>query len=156
MRYILLLLITMSILSCSTTKQKIDVSKSETLSTKINTEDSSILVRVISDKINTSLNFSDFSKIKITYYTEKKDTTGNQIIDRIEERENNIIAHSKSDQKIIDSTNVKNNTKTNYQEDKKITLITKTKTKTKASPLIYITLIVAAVVLVAVIVRVSK
>ncbi|MPM65655.1 hypothetical protein SDC9_112552 [bioreactor metagenome] len=156
MRYILLLIITMSILSCSTTKQKIDVSTSETTSTKINTEDSSLLVRVVSDKINTSLNFSDFSKIKITYYSEKKDTTGNQIIDRIEERENNIIAHSKSDQKIIDSTNVKNNTKTNYQEDKKITLITKTKTKTKASPLIYITLIVAAVVLVAVIVRVSK
>lgn len=156
MRYIVLLLITMSILSCSTTKQKIDVSTSEITSTKINKEDSSLLVRVVSDKINTSLNFSDFSKIKITYYSEKKDTTGNQIIDRIEERENNIIAHSKSDQKIIDSTNVKNNTKTNYQEDKKITTITKTKTKKKASLLIYITLIVAAVVLVAVIVRVSK
>jgi len=156
MRYILLLIITMSILSCSTTKQKIDVSTSETTSTKINTEESSILVRVISDKINTSLNLSDFSKIKITYYTDKKDTTGNQIIDRIEERENNIIAQSNSDQKIIDSTNLNNNTKTNYQEDKKITIITKTKTKQKASPLIYITLIVAAVVIVAVIVRVSK
>lgn len=156
MKYILLLLITMSILSCSTTKQKIDISKSEIISTKINKEDSSLLVRVVSDKINTSLNFSDFSKIKITYYSEKKDTTGNQIIDRIEERENNITAHSISDQKIIDSIIVKNNAKTNYEEDKKITLITKTKTKKKASPLIYITLIVAAVVLVAVIVRVSK
>lgn len=156
MRYILLLLITMSILSCSTTKQKIDVSTSETTSTKINTEDSSLLVRVVSDKINNSLNFSDFSKIKITYYTEKKDTTGNQIIDRIEERENSITAHSISDQKIIDSIIVKNNAKTNYEEDKKITTIIKTKTKKKASPLIYITLIVAAVVLVAVIVRVSK
>ena len=156
MRYILLLLITMSILSCSTTKHKIDVSKSEIISTKINKEDSSLLVRVVSDKINNSLNFSDFSKIKITYYTEKKDTTGNQIIDRIEERENNIIAQSNSDQMIIDSTNLKNNTNTNYQEDKKITTITKTKTKKKASLLIYITLIVAAVVLVAVIVRVSK
>lgn len=156
MRYILLLLITMSILSCSTTKQKIDVSTSEITSTKINKEDSSLLVRVASDKINTSLNLSDFSKIKITYYTDKKDTTGNQIIDRIEERENNIIAQSNSDQMIIDSTNVKNNTNTNYQEDRKITTIAKTKTKKKASLLIYITLIVAAVVLVAVIVRVSK
>lgn len=156
MRYILLLLISMSILSCSTTKQKIDVSTSEITSTKIKKEDSSLLVRVVSDKINTSLNFSDFSKIKITYYSDKKDTSGNQIIDRVEERENNITVQSNSDQMIIDRTNVKNNTKTNYQEDKKITTITKTKTQKKASPLIYITLIVAAVVLVAVIVRVSK
>ena len=147
MRYILLLLITMSILSCSTTKQKIDISKSEIISTKINKEDSSLLVRVVSDKINTSLNFSDFSKIKITYYSEKKDTTGNQIIDRIEERENNIIAHSKSDQKIIDSTNVKNNTKTNYQEDLKITTITKTKTKKKTPSYILIAIPLIIIVL---------
>jgi aspartyl-tRNA synthetase len=146
----------MSILSCSTTKQKIDVSTSETTSTKINKEDSTLLVRVVSDKINTSLNVSDFSKIKITYYSDKKDTSGNQIIDRIEERENNIIAQSVSDQKIIDSTRVKNNTKTNYQEDKKITTIAKTKTKKKPSPLIYFISIFAAAILIALIVRVSK
>lgn len=131
MRYLLLLIITISILSCSTTKQKIDISTSEITRTKINKEDSSLLVNVVSDNINTSLNFSDFSKIKITYYSDKKDTSGNQIIDRIEERENNIIAHSNSDQKIIDSTSVKTKTHTNYQEDKTSTTITKTKTKKK-------------------------
>lgn len=154
---ILFILVTILFLSCATTKQKIEASTEEIKNTKLNRVDSTLLVRVISDKINMSLNVTDRSKIKITYFSDKKDTiTGNQIIDRIEERENNIIAQSNSDQKIIDSTNLNNNTKTNYQEDKKITTITKTKTKQKASQLIYITLIVAAVVIVAVIVRVSK
>lgn len=127
---ILFILVTILFVSCATTKQKIEASTEEIKNTKLNRVDSTLLVRVISDKINMYLNVTDLSKIKITYFSDKKDTlTGNQIIDRIEERENNIIALSNFDQKIIDSTYVKNNTKTNYQENKKIT--TKTKTKTK-------------------------
>lgn len=139
MRYIFLLIISMIVLSCSTTKQKIDTSVNEVKSTKLNKIDSALLVRVISDQIQTSLNVTDFSKIKITYYSDKKDNiTGSQIIDRIEERENNIAAQSNSEQNIIDSTNLLNNSKTNYQEDLKITTITKTKTKKKTPSYILI------------------
>jgi|GEM_PF-4361853 len=146
--YIITSIFFVLLISCGTTKQKIDASSEEIKSTKLSRIDSAILVRVISHQIQSSLNVTDFSKIKITYFSDKRDTiTGGQIIDRIEERGNNIIAQSNSAQKIIDSTSVKNNSNTNYQEDLKITTITKTKTKKKelsyiliAIPFIIITL----------------
>lgn len=99
---ILFILITILLVSCASTKQKIEASTEEIKNTKLNRVDSTLLVRVISDKINMSLNVTDLSKIKITYYSDKKDPiTGNQIIDRIEEPENNITARSSSEQNII-------------------------------------------------------
>lgn len=146
--YIITSIFFVLLISCGTTKQKIDASSEEIKSTKLSRIDSAILVRVISHQIQSSLNVTDYSKIKITYFSDKKDTiTGVQIIDRIEERENNVTAQSISDQNIIDSTNIKNNSNTYFQEDQKITCITKTKSKKKefshtllAIPLIIIAL----------------
>jgi uncharacterized membrane protein YdfJ with MMPL/SSD domain len=131
MKRLILILTTLILFACGPSKKKAEITTVITKDVEVERIDTKSINSVLDSQLKLFSQYSDNSKIKITFYSTELDSSGKQLIDKIVEQENDITTNTNSDVTTKENTNTQQNT-IDKTKDKSI-IDTQTKVKEKKS-----------------------